>query len=1120
MLSSKKKLLEKCDELGISGAKSLTKEKIMELIKQKEKVKTFIIENLTEKRVKYVYHLADIHIRYLERHEEYREVFNRLYEKIDEAGDYTSSIMVISGDIFHNRDRFIGETLVLFDEFVKNVASKMEIFVIVGNHDCFNHQDRLDTISGINSVAKYENFHILKSSGLYEFANITFGVSSLLDGGSVPDCPNNLKTKIALYHGIVAGCELDNGNTTQDGIPLSTFKGYDLVMLGDVHKRQFLDKQRRISYPGSLIQQNFKEEMLHGFLKWDLESLKSEFVSIRNDYSFNTIPANDTLDLSSINFTKHSRLRLVLDQLTLEQDIENCITECSKYTNVLSVKKILKDPGIKQNDCNIDGEVDNELAVNSNEIAVISKLSPDDLKDDILKLHCEMSKIIETEEVFQKSLSWSVSKIEFKNIFSYGNDYLNVIDMKNGVTGILANNASGKTNILNTIMYGLFGTSRVQNHLNKNIVSRYAKKEDLYVKLTVEVQDGSVYYIERTAKTKTRSRIKSSEEGQLDLVETLKFYTDEKILNLSTKTETEKHLRDTLSILSREEFILTNMMSNLSYGANMSIISMNGSQLDDVFNKIFNLGKYTNLHSETKKLAKDISDEIKKTKAKIEFINDSLGNFNKETLEGSHSLLNDKLELVTETHEELCSELSDIDERLLKLKKDDFKYDEVLLKSELKVCNNLLEEYDGNIIDLLDNENSFNIEFEMLKKTYNKSLTLSENNVKKVKKSVEELTEEIAFLEGKRKTVDFNADITNDYIRAKKYINDISSDSTLDINEISGIIKGLVVDKKGKHYILPVEVHKKLLDDFNKKYVDPNLVLKYKKVIQDKESRDLIVSENIKIDQEINTLKRDIKNKKIQDAHQTKKRLNELSSYLEYIDAYNDKLEIDLKLKSLVENKEVGDLIEKKCVLSSKIKNKMNDIRALELEIQEIESKLVRFTKLTKQKAEVLPALEELNHLFSVYKAYIDITHQKNLPKILISNVIKNVVTDANTLIYNTTGLLCDIQQNEKWEIVIKKDDIVLGPEHCSGYERMMLNLALKISFDKYKQLSSTNLFMIDETIDCVSESNLDQIDTLLDCLKTHYKNVIMISHNEDLKKKIDNRIHIKLTKKCSSVVA
>jgi DNA repair exonuclease SbcCD ATPase subunit len=53
-----------------------------------------------------------------------------------------------------------------------------------------------------------------------------------------------------------------------------------------------------------------------------------------------------------------------------------------------------------------------------------------------------------------------------------------------------------------------------------------------------------------------------------------------------------------------------------------------------------------------------------------------------------------------------------------------------------------------------------------------------------------------------------------------------------------------------------------------------------------------------------------------------------------------------------------------------------------------------------------------------------------------------------------------------------------------------------------------------------VSESNLDQIDTLLDCLKTHYKNVIMISHNEDLKKKIDNRIHIKLTKKCSSVVA
>jgi DNA repair exonuclease SbcCD ATPase subunit len=381
------------------------------------------------------------------------------------------------------------------------------------------------------------------------------------------------------------------------------------------------------------------------------------------------------------------------------------------------------------------------------------------------------------------------------------------------------------------------------------------------------------------------------------------------------------------------------------------------------------------------------------------------------------------------------------------------------------------------------------------------------------------MTEEIAFLEGKRKTVDFDADITNEYLRAKKYINSISSTSTLDINKISNILSGLQIDKKGKFYILPVEIHKEIIDDFEKKYVDPALVLKYKQIIEDKESRDLIVSQNIEIDQKINILKRDIKNKKIQDAYDTKDRLIILSSYLEFIDAYNDKLDIQIKLKSLGENKEIETLLESKHKIVDNISEKMDIIRNNELDLQETKSKIDRLDKLTGQKYDMVPKLEELTNSFEIYKTYIDITHQKNLPKILISSVIKNIVTDANTLIYNTTGLLCDIQENEKWEIMIKKDNITIGPDHCSGYERMMLNIALKISFDKYKQLSSTNLFMIDETIDCVSESNFDQIDTLLEYLKNHYKSVLLISHNEDLKKKIDNRIGIKLSKNCSSIM-
>ena len=35
---------------------------------------------LSNRKINYIYHLADIHIRPLERHHEYKEVFNYLYE--------------------------------------------------------------------------------------------------------------------------------------------------------------------------------------------------------------------------------------------------------------------------------------------------------------------------------------------------------------------------------------------------------------------------------------------------------------------------------------------------------------------------------------------------------------------------------------------------------------------------------------------------------------------------------------------------------------------------------------------------------------------------------------------------------------------------------------------------------------------------------------------------------------------------------------------------------------------------------------------------------------------------------------------------------------------------------
>jgi exonuclease SbcC len=261
-----------------------------------------------------------------------------------------------------------------------------------------------------------------------------------------------------------------------------------------------------------------------------------------------------------------------------------------------------------------------------------------------------------------------------------------------------------------------------------------------------------------------------------------------------------------------------------------------------------------------------------------------------------------------------------------------------------------------------------------------------------------------------------------------------------------------------------------------------------------------------------------ISNRKIQDAYSLKKSLLEISELLDYTDAYYEKQELLKELKIIDDNEQVNDLLHSKNEFSSKLSMLRDNNKSKEIELYKINRDIEIYKTLSKELENLSPILDKQRKKLDLYKVYIDLTHQKNLPKKLISNVIKNITNDANTLIFNTTGLLCEIQENEKWEVVVKKGDLILGPEHCSGYERFIMNSALKISFDKYKQLSSIKLFMIDETIDCVSESNLEQIDTLLDYLKNHYNKVILISHNEDLKKKIDNRICIKIEKNVSFI--
>ena len=76
-----------------------------------------------------IYHIADVHIRNLKRHKEYREVFSQLYGHILSTMG-KNDIIYIAGDIVHAKTDMSPEVVDLTQEFFCKLADLLPTIVI------------------------------------------------------------------------------------------------------------------------------------------------------------------------------------------------------------------------------------------------------------------------------------------------------------------------------------------------------------------------------------------------------------------------------------------------------------------------------------------------------------------------------------------------------------------------------------------------------------------------------------------------------------------------------------------------------------------------------------------------------------------------------------------------------------------------------------------------------------------------------------------------------------------------------------------------------------------------------------------------------------------------------
>jgi DNA repair exonuclease SbcCD nuclease subunit len=188
-------------------------------------------------------HLADIHVRGLTRHDEIRTVIEAFCKS---AREQRVDVIVIAGDLWHSKTSGITpESIELMTWMFREMIAVAPTYVTLGNHDgALTNLTRQDAISPIIEAINDPRLILCKKSGMWMITNgVNLCVYSLFDKESWHKVkPNVGEYNIAVYHGAVAGSVSEDGWVLKADTTVQFFEeqGYNLVILGDIHKQQYL----------------------------------------------------------------------------------------------------------------------------------------------------------------------------------------------------------------------------------------------------------------------------------------------------------------------------------------------------------------------------------------------------------------------------------------------------------------------------------------------------------------------------------------------------------------------------------------------------------------------------------------------------------------------------------------------------------------------------------------------------------------------------------------------------------------------------------------------------------------------------------------------------------------
>ena len=1034
-------------------------------------------------------HISDTHIRNLKYHKEYRAVFSQMYDQLRKD---KPDIIVHCGDLAHTKVNLSPEYFDLATDFLKNLADIAPLIIIPGNHDGnLRNTARQDAITPLVTALDHPHIHLLRASGEFVWDdNLTFNVLSVFDTENWLKPTEKEKINIALYHGSISGCETSLGWVMEHAEnDVSIFEGFDYALLGDIHKtNQSLDDEGRVRYVGSTVQQNHAESLDKGYLLWTIENkedFKVELQTFQNPKPFITIELTPKGRVPrGTKVPKGARVRVVANTKLPVETIR-------KATDVVRTRfkpeslTFLNRAGVSLSSAHTDDITEQNLR----DVQVQQELIRDYLKDyepseellkEVFSLNERFNKEAEENEEVARNVNWSLKHLEWDNLFCYGEG--NKIDFENirGLVGIFGKNYSGKSSVVDSLLYTLYNSTSKNVRKNVDIVNNNKNGGRGKVKIQVGTK---LYTVERTSeKYEKKLRGQVTTEARTDVkFSVIDLATgEEEILDSTDRSKTDARIRHTFGTL--EDFLTTSMSSQL--GA-LDFINEGSTKRKEILAKFLDLEFFDKKFKLAKKESSDTKGYLKK-----------LETFNLDADEEAIANQQDEVLTLIEQKEALCEGYEK------KLKK---------LKADLKETDDKLASIPEEIIDapLVQNQIS-------------NSELLIESIDTKIQRHHKKIEESSLFLENAKKLLQqFD----------EKALTEEAEENT----KLKENLTSLLNERKETERNL--ELYNKrigILDDIpcGDKYKTSCKFIENAFAAQDlipAANLSLAVAEekSISLRQKLDNSQADhllgkirsLKTKVLEGEHTI------TSLQLQVSKEEQKKTALQQKIETLREKLDYYEQNKEAIVNAALLKENR---RQLELDIHESkrECNYCRddLLKLHKQEGSLQAQLtenqnkrnelEKTRREFSAYDLFMKCMHPNGIAFGIIKNklpVINEAITEvlANVVEFNVY-----FEDNgRKLDIFIQHKDQNARPlELGSGAEKTLAAMAIRIALLNVSNMPKSDLFILDEPGTALDANNMEGFTRILDILREHFKTTLLITHIDGLKDSVEKVITVTKT--------